>query len=329
MPVIAAAGISAAGSILSTLFGGRSAKKAAKASAAAQERATQQMIAQADRAANLQYGLGREQLDFNRRMYEETKPMADEIAGLQMSAQRQQMEQAQDYFDYNRETFRPIEQRMAADAALFDTEAYQENLAQEASQRAALAFQGSQGALRRDMSRRGVDPNSGAFASMANQNAIAMAGLQATGANATRRMADDTAFARNLDVVGLGRNLPSVSTAAYQGATSAGGAAMDTRLAPGQQYNQGFQTGAQVIGQGFQTGLNAYGNILTNTSSMANNAMNNYYGILGSAAGAMATGAAELYGGANIPRSGGIVPRQTPQQRANAGVFIDAMRARG
>jgi hypothetical protein len=145
-------------------------------------------------------------------------------------------------------------------------------------------------------------------------------------------MADDTAFARNLDVVGLGRNLPSASTAAYQGATGAGGAAMDTRLAPGQQYNQGFQTGAQVIGQGFQTGLNAYGNILSNTSSMANNAMNNYYGILGSAAGAMATGAAEMYGGANIPgrTSGGIIPqqtpRQTPQQRINAGNFINAMR---
>lgn len=306
------AGIMAGGSILSTLFGGRSAKKAAKASAAAQERATQQMIAQADRAANLQYGLGREQLDFTRRMYEETKPMADEIAGLQMSAQRQQMDQAQDYYDYNRETFRPIEQRMAAEATMFDTEAYQEQLAQEASQRAALAFQGSQGALRRDMARRGVDPNSGAYTSMANSNAIAMAGLQATGANATRQMAQQTGWAKNLDVVGLGRGLPGASTAAYQSATNAGGAAMDTRLAPGQQYNQGFQTGAQVIGQGFQTGLNAYGNILSNTSSMATKAMENYYGTLGSVAGGLATGAAEIYGSTNIPRKPAPVRTSTP-----------------
>jgi hypothetical protein len=58
---------------------------------------------------------------------------------------------------------------------------------------------------------------------------------------------------------------------------------------------------------------------------MANNAMNNYYGILGSAAGAMATGAAELYGGANIPRSGGIVPRQTPQQSAKWGEIFASM----
>jgi hypothetical protein len=47
---------------------------------------------------------------------------------------------------------------------------------------------------------------------------------------------------------------------------------------------------------------------------MANNAMNNYYGILGSAAGAMATGAAELYGGANIP---GRTPPINPNSFTN------------
>ena len=327
-PVIAAAGISAAGSILSTLFGGRSARKAAKTSAAAQERATQMMVAQADRAANLQYGLGREQLDFTRRMYEENKPMADEIAGLQMSAQRQQMDQAQDYYDYSRQTFRPIEQRLAAEVSQYDTEANRERMASEASQRAALAFEGGQGALRRDMTRRGLDPSSGAYAAMANQNAIGMAGLQASGANATRQQAEQMGYARSLDVVGLGRNLPGTSLAAYQGAGSAGTAAMNVNLAPGQQYNQGYQLGAGTIGTGFSQGLNAYGNILSNTSSLANNAMNNYYGILGSAAGGLATGAATLYGGANVPggTSGGIIPQQTPQQRVNAGNFINAMR---
>lgn len=321
MPLIAASLISGGAGLLSSLFGASSARRAARASAQAQERATAQMTAQADRAANLQYGLGREQLDFTRRMYEESKPMADEIAGLQMDAQRQQMDQAQDYYDYNRETFRPAEQRMAADAAMFDTEAYQENLAQEASQRAAMAFEGGQGALRRDMSRRGVNPASGAYGSMANQNAIAMAGMQASGANMARNQAEQMSWARNLDVVGLGRGLPGASSAAYSGATGAGSAAMNVNLAPGQQYNQGYQLGANTIGSGFGQSLNAYGNILSNTTSMANNAMGNYYGALGSLGGMGLTTGAHLFGlnygrGAPPPPNQGGW-RQTPQQQDN------------
>jgi hypothetical protein len=288
-------------SLLGSLFGARSAKKASKAASAAQERATQQMIQQADRASQLQYGLGREQLDFARRQYEESIPIRDQVVGLQTRAMEQQMEQGQDYYNYMRDTFRPGETRMAAQAAQYDTEANRERLASEAVQRAALAFQGGQGMATREMARRGLDPSSGAFAAMTNQNAIQSAAMQATGANQARTMAEQTGWARNLDVAGLGRGLPGASSAAYGGASSAGSAALGNQMAPGAQYNQGYQLGAGTIGSGFGQGLNAYGSIMQNATGLATNAMSNYYGAIGSGIGMTGTLGAAAYGAYNVP----------------------------
>jgi len=324
MPV-ASAMIMAGGGLLSSLFGAHSARKTAKTAAAAQAKSTAQMTAQADRASQLQYQLGMDHLNFNRRMYDESKPMADEIAGLQMDAQRQQMTHAQDYYDYNRSTFRPAEMRMAADAAMFDSEAYRERMAADATQRAALAFEGGQGALRRDLTRRGINPNSGAFAAMGNQNAIAMAGMQATGANNARMQAEQLGWARNLDVAGLGRNLPGASSAAYAGASGAGSAAMNVNMAPGGMYNQGFGQAAGAVGQGFGQSLNAYSSLMQSTTGMANNAMNNYYGALGSIGGMGMTAGAHLYGLSYAPQQQQQL-QQTPQQRATAQNLINAMK---
>jgi hypothetical protein len=293
---ILAASVLAGGSLLGSLFGGSSARKAAAASTAAQLQSTQLLTQQADRAAQLQYDLGQGQLDFARRQYEESIPLRDQIVGLQMDAQRQQMSQAGDYYDYMRGVYRPVETRMAAQATQFDTEAYRERMAAEASQRAAMAFEGSQGALRRDLTRRGINPNSGAFAAMGNQNAIAMAGLQATGANAARAQAEQMGWARNLDVAGLGRNLPGASSAAYQGATGAGTSAMNVQGAPMGLYNQGYQLGAGTIGTGMGQALTGYGNLLGDTSRSAMNASNTYFGSIGALTGMAGTGAAYLYG---------------------------------
>jgi len=293
--------ITGGASLLGSLFGGSSAKKAARAATAAQERSTAAMIAQADRAAKMQYDLGQEQLALARRQYEEYIPIRDKVVGLQTAAQEQQMAQAKDYYDYLQQVFRPQETRMAAQVAQMDTEAYRERMAQEAVQRAAMAFQGGQDMASRELLRRGLNPNSGAFASMTNQNAIQSAALQATGANAARTNAEQLAWARGLDVAGLGRNLPGASSGAYGGATGAGSAAVSNMVVPGQAYNQTAGLGFDVISSGFGQGISGYNAAATGLTTMARDANANYYGMLGVPIGAGFETAGYMLGNAYTP----------------------------
>lgn len=223
--------------------------------------------------------LGEQQLAFAQRQYEELKPTLTGIADQQMAAQRQQMGQAADYYKYQTDTFRPLERGLVADAERFNTASYQETMAQKAAADVAQAFQGAQGISMREASRRGINPNSGAFGAASNANALKLAAATAGAQTGARSQAEQLGYARKLDAVGLGRNLAGASTAAYQGATAAGSAGASSTMAPGSQYMAGLN---QASG--------TYGNILNNQTSQYNTAESKadpFATILGAAAPAL------------------------------------------
>jgi hypothetical protein len=80
------------------------------------------------------------------------------------------------------------------------------------------------------------------------QGNLGLAAQRANAMTGARTQAEQLGFARRLDVTGLGRNLASASTAAYQGATGAGTAGMNTAMAPGNQYQQGLGAAGQTMG---------------------------------------------------------------------------------
>jgi hypothetical protein len=205
--------------------------------------------------------LGEQQLAFAQRQYEELKPTLTGIANQQIAAQQQQMGQAADYYKYQTDTFRPLERGLVADAEKFNTASYQETVAQKAAADVAQAFQGAQGISMREASRRGINPNSGAFGAASNANALKLAAATAGAQTGARSQAEQMGYARKLDAVGLGRNLAGASTAAYQGATNAGSAGANTSMAGGNQYMAGLN---QASG--------TYGNILNNQTSQYNTA---------------------------------------------------------
>lgn len=188
------------------------------------------------------------QLDFAERQYAEMQPFVTRLATTMADSQQQQMAQAQDYYDYQRTTFRPVEQGLVQQAQDFDTEAYRAQLAARATADAARAFQGAQGVSMREATRRGVNPASGAFGAASNANALSLAAMQTGAANQARQQAEQTGWARKMDVVGLGRNLAGASTAAYGGATSAGQAAGGTAMSAGNQFQQGLSNAGQTYG---------------------------------------------------------------------------------
>lgn len=214
--------------------------------------------------------VAQQQLDFSKAQYAEMKPFVTRLATTMADAQSQQMAQAQDYYDYQRSTFRPVEQGLVRQAQEFDTEAYRQQLAAKAAADAAKAFQGSQGVMMREATRRGVNPASGAFGAASNANAMGLAAMQAGAANQARQQAEQTGWARKMDVTGLGRNLAGASAAAYGGATAAGQAAGGTMMSAGNQYMQGLQQGAGTLGS-----------IASGQASMYNASMNQSDPIMG------------------------------------------------
>jgi hypothetical protein len=203
--------------------------------------------------------LGREQLEFSRQQYAEMMPLARQVYGQQMDAQRQQMDQAQNYFDYQQQTFRPVEQGLVRDAERFSTEGYREQMAGQAAAAAGRAFGVQQDMGQRALAARGVSPNSGAALALQAQGNLGLAAQRANAMTGARTQAEQMGFARRLDVTGLGRGLAGASTAAYQGATGAGSAGLSSAMAPGSQAMTGMAQSGQTMG-----------NVLSNQTSYAN-----------------------------------------------------------
>ena len=228
------------------------------------------MAAATARGVDVAEKLGARQMDFAQRQYEEMKPLVERVAAQQIAAQEQQMAQAKDYYDYNVGTFRPLEQGLVADATRFSSEGYREQQARDAAAATGRAFGVAQDASARAAASRGINPNSGAGMALQSQNMLGLAAGRANAMTGARNQAEQMGFARRLDVTGLGRGLAGASTAAYQGASGAGSAGINTSMAAGNQYSQAFGQGAGYAMGGAQMGITGAGNILNSQTSYAN-----------------------------------------------------------
>ena len=232
--------------------------------------------------------LGREQLQFARDQYADIKPLAQQIAAQQMAAQQQQMTQAQDYYNYQKDTFRPVEQGLVRDAERFSTEGFREQQARDAAAATGRAFGVAQDASARAAASRGVNPNSGAGMALQSQNMLGLTAQRANAMTGARNQAEQMGFARRLDVTGLGRGLAGASTAAYGGATAAGSAGLNTSMAPGSQQMQGFAQAGQTMGTVLNSQTSVYNTAQSQAdpfASIIGMGLGAYAGGFGSAAG--------------------------------------------
>jgi hypothetical protein len=225
-------------------------------------------------SAQIMAGLGRQQLDEAKRQYDLAFPFVQQIAQGQNDIMQQTAAQGQDYFDYMKSSFRPVEQKMVQDALDYNTEAKREELAQQAAADAGLAFQNTQAANERAMASMGVNPNSGRFAGQRRASELGLAAQRANAMSKTRTQAEGLGYARLADVVGMGRGLPGASQGAYQVATGAGSNAAQNFQSPGQNYMAGMGQGAGTIGQGRQMYQSGLGAALDGQASIYNNQSN-------------------------------------------------------
>jgi hypothetical protein len=143
----------------------------------------------------------------------------------------------------------------------------------------------------RAMAARGVNPNSGAGMAMQTQGNLGLAAQRANAMTGARNQAEQMGYARRLDVTGLGRGLAGASTAAYQGATGAGSAGMNTAMAPGSQYMQGLQSAGGTMGTVLNSQTSAYNTAQSQAdpfASIVGMGLGAYAGGFGGAMGAKA-----------------------------------------
>ncbi len=244
-------------------------------------------------AARIQTGLGREQLDFARQQYDRSAPILEGIANQQMAAQDEQMAQARDYYNYQRDTYRPLERSIVQDAERFNTEAYRNDMAAQAAADSGQAFGISQQQNQRAMAAMGANPNSGRFAGMQNASGLQQAALRANAMTGARTQAQQMGYARKLDAAGLGRGLAGASLGAYGGANQAGSMAGGNIQSAGQNYMGNMVAGANTIGAGQKMQLSGLSSVLNSQTQTYINSNDSFMGDLGAVlggAGALAKG---------------------------------------
>lgn len=237
-------------------------------------------------AVQLGRELGTRQLDFAERQYEEMKPILTGIADSQIAVQDQQLSQGKDYYDYQVDTFRPLERGLVSDAEAFSTDSYRDRMAGEAAAAAGRAFSNTQQALGRADAARGLNPNSPAARAARQQATVGLAAQRANAMTNADTTAESLGWARRLDAAGLGRNLAGASSAAYQGSVNAGSAGAGTYQQPGAGYQAGMSQGAGTMMSGYQTGIRGLQGVVDSQTSVFNNSQNAQGEMWGSVIGA-------------------------------------------
>lgn len=243
-------------------------------------------------AAIMQARTGQEALDWFRQEYANTAgdraaavARSNELSGEQLATMRDQRRIANDYDQYNRETFRPVEQRMVGEALAYDTPERREQAAAEARADVQMATGRAQDALSRSLMRSGVNPGSGAALAARQGGALTSAAAEAGASNMARRQVEQTGYARMADAAALGRNLPSAQAQAASTGIAAGGASQQSAAA-----GLGAATsGSDMLGQGFTSAMQGHQGAGRLYGQMGQNAAESdgaLYGALGSVAGA-------------------------------------------
>lgn len=223
------------------------------------------MLAAAESAreiGRLQKETADEMLAFYKTQYNDLKPLLTEVAQTDMQIQKANAARANEYADYERETFRPLEKQIVRDAEEYSTENKREALATTAAADVNTAFTNARGQESRALSRMGVNPNSTRFAALNNQLTLGQAATSAGAMTKTRTDAEQLGFARRMDAAGLGRGLAGNASTAYGVSLNAGEGVRTNSMAPATMMGQGYSQAGQSYGgaaNSYGTAGNIYG----------------------------------------------------------------------
>jgi hypothetical protein len=252
--------------------------------------------------------LQEEYMDWSKQFYEDLKPTIQAAYETETSIAKANQDRANEYADYERNTYRPIEQALVKQAAEYNTEAKREELARAGAADVSQAFGVARDQQRRQLGAQGLRPDSGRFAALNQQlnlqEALSRAGVQ----NKARTDAENLGFARAMDVTGLGRNLATNASTAYGVALQGSGQSTNTAMTGGNFMNSAYGQGSNMLGQAtnaYGTAGNIYGqefNARMQGYNAQKQAQGDMFGAIGGVAGRI--GAAYMTGGTSLALGG-------------------------
>ena len=260
------------------------------------------MTAQNALAAN-QVKISEETLNWAKQVYAETAPDRAESAAaaraqsaVQLESQRKQIALTDDYAAYQRDTFRPLEKTIVADAQAYDTPERREAKAAAASADVDMQVASQRAATQREMDRTGVSPSSGKLLAMNGVMDLGAAKLRVGAANTARTQVETIGAAKMADAANMGRGLASNQATSAGIAMSQGNSSVANAQLPGAITTQGnaiMQSGFAGAQSGMGQAGNTYGNI---AQQQANQQGNNsgLFGALGTLGGAAIANAPAL-----------------------------------
>lgn len=242
--------------------------------------------------AKEQAAVAREQLAWERERAATQDPLVEKIVNQQIQSGDANAARATDQWNIYKQIYQPVEAKNAADAMNFDSPARKEQMAAEAGADVTRGYNAAADQNLRTLGAMGINPNSGRFAGLANENALAQARDTAGAMNKARRDTELQGIALRTGVAQLGRNLPSTGIAADSTALNAGNSAVGNLATNSSIKNANNAAAAQWFG-GAVNGNNSAGSLMNSLygsqiagQQAAANQASGAFGALGTLGGA-------------------------------------------
>jgi hypothetical protein len=257
--------------------------------------------------ANLAFA--KEQAGINRQDRQRLLDTTQGVMDRQLALGEKESARSDDYFNYAKQTFRPVEQAIARDAMNFNTGQYAKDLAARAGTDVNAGFENARSQGMRSLSRMGVRPDSGAFAAtvgkLASDQALGLANAQ-TGAYLT---ADNMKRGALTNAASVGRGYPGASAGSSQLASGNLAGANNSMNQTQNTVNQGAMIPSQYYGNAVNANNAAAGNLNMGFQNQFAN-----FQTQGMQTAAILNAAGAYYGradGGDIQRDGAIKGRGT------------------
>ena len=220
-----------------------------------------------------QLQLSRDAFDWYRSTYANEAPLREGAATRQNAIADQQIrgmqfavDQAQELDQYNRTTFRPVEQRLVQEATTYDTPERRAQAAASAAADVDMSANATRQANDRALARAGVAPGSARAQALAEDSAVRQAAARGGAMTGAARQVEQQGYARMADVANLGRGIATQQATQQQIATSSGSAGSSSAG----QALQSATSGTPTMTQGFTTamnGMSSAGNLFNSVAS--------------------------------------------------------------
>lgn len=273
------------------------------------------VAAASEKAAELSYKLGQEQLAWAKEQYGKDSEIYNRIVDGMLDDMTETSANAAKDRAFYEEYFQPLEKDLAQEATSYDTQERREKEMGAAQGAIAQQFDAQRENAQRELEAYGIDPTSTRYGALDIGVRTAQAAAQAAAGTAANNRVEDVGRALRSEAINVGRGYPGQITQSYGTATQQGQAASGTT---GQATSIGGQTmgtaptymglGNQAVGQWGNTLNMSYQNQLDRwkANQSASSGLGGALGLIGGIAG-KAFGF-EDGGAVPDPREVGVIP---------------------